>query len=312
MRPRTDAPVHRPDAVDVVCVGLATRDTIVAIPAWPDPDGRMVVERPVTADGGPAATAAVTAARLGARVALVGAVGDDAAGEAVLAGLHDEGVDISAVAIRHGPTPASVVLVERGSGRRSILHAPGVALDGLDERSRALLASASWVHADHVGYPLVVSHASRLSVDAGNPIPALELDGLGLYAPTRSALAARFPDRPLGAMIAAARDAGARRVAVTLGDGGAIAADADGAWSVAPLGVPVVSTLGAGDVFHGAIVASLAAGHGLVEALRRANLAAAMSCLALDGRSAAPTHAALELRLADAPTPTRIDLEETR
>lgn len=61
--------------------------------------------------------------------------------------------------------------------------------------------------------------------------------------------------------------------------------------------VPVVSTLGAGDVFHGALLARFVAGAPLAEALRAANVCAALSCRALDGRSAIPTLEELERSL---------------
>jgi sugar/nucleoside kinase (ribokinase family) len=60
--------------------------------------------------------------------------------------------------------------------------------------------------------------------------------------------------------------------------------------------VDAVSTLGAGDVFHGALLAQLVAAVPLRKALRVANLAAALSCRALDGRSAIPTASELEER----------------
>jgi sulfofructose kinase len=53
--------------------------------------------------------------------------------------------------------------------------------------------------------------------------------------------------------------------------------------------VDVVSTLGAGDVFHGALMAQVVEGRPMAEALRRANAVAALSCLGLDGQSAIPT-----------------------
>jgi sulfofructose kinase len=53
--------------------------------------------------------------------------------------------------------------------------------------------------------------------------------------------------------------------------------------------VDVVSTLGAGDVFHGALMAQVVEGRAMAEALRRANAVAALSCLGLDGQSAIPT-----------------------
>ncbi len=50
-----------------------------------------------------------------------------------------------------------------------------------------------------------------------------------------------------------------------------------------------VSTLGAGDVFHGALLAGLVREVPLHEALEFANICAALSCRSLDGRSAVPT-----------------------
>jgi sulfofructose kinase len=58
-----------------------------------------------------------------------------------------------------------------------------------------------------------------------------------------------------------------------------------------------VSTLGAGDVFHGALLAFLVRGASLEEALRAANAAASLSCRALDGRTAIPTIDELEKEL---------------
>ena len=58
--------------------------------------------------------------------------------------------------------------------------------------------------------------------------------------------------------------------------------------------VEVTSTLGAGDVFHGALVAQLIHGKDLNQALRRANAVAALSCRGLDGQSMIPTTAQLD------------------
>src|SRR5918998_822329 len=79
--------VPMPSGFDVACIGLVTADTIVAVPSWPAPDGRVISEPIVRSGGGPAATAAVTAARLGCSVALFGAVGDDASGADLVGGL---------------------------------------------------------------------------------------------------------------------------------------------------------------------------------------------------------------------------------
>jgi sugar/nucleoside kinase (ribokinase family) len=272
--------------MDVVCVGLATLDTILLVPRLPESDGHVLVGERAVAGGGPAATAAVALARLGVATAFIGAVGDDKAGDTIRAGLAREGVDIRELQVVAGAlSPQSTILVEKSDGSRAILHHPGSVppLD-LSASARSLAERAQWVHADHVGYPVVRGLDARISLDGGNPIDGLDLDGVALYAPTEAELRRRFGD------VDAALAAGAGAVVVTRGEEGSSAATPDGARFEADgvLG-ETVSTLGAGDVFHGALLAALVHGAPLGEAIASANLAASLSCRALDGRSAIPT-----------------------
>ena len=266
----------------VLCVGLATLDTIHRVPRYPGADDRVVATETVVAGGGPAATAAVALARLGVAVAFAGAVGDDEAGQHVLSGLAAEGVDVSAVAVVTGArTPASTILVGP-DGARTIIHTPGTAaLEPVHEVARA----AAWVHVDHVGYAAVRGSGCRLSVDGGNAIPGLDLTEVELYVPTAGALGGHDLEAAAGAAVAS----GARAVVVTLGADGSIAMTRDGELVRSPgVAVDVVSTLGAGDVFHGALLARLVRGAPLADALAFANRCAALSCRALDARSAIP------------------------
>jgi sulfofructose kinase len=272
--------------MQVVCAGLATRDTIWRVPGHPPPDGRVVATDLAIAGGGPAATAAVTLARLGVDVAFAGTVGDDDAGAFVRDGLEREGVDVSMLGVVPGRTPQSAILVGP-DGERAIVHHPGTVrffgFVGDDE--------PDWVHVDQVGYGPGVA-GGRLSVDAGNPIDGLDLSGVALYAPTEQRLREDFGSAR------AALDAGAELVVVTRGERGSVAVTRDG--EIEADGVPcngLVSTLGAGDVFHGALLAYLIRDAPLADALRAANTAASLSCRALDGRSAIPTFDELERSL---------------
>jgi sulfofructose kinase len=270
----------------VVCVGLATRDTILRVPELPPVDGRVVADELLAAGGGPAATAAVALARLGVEAVFVGAVGDDEAGAFVRDGLEAEGVDISQLAVVYGGATAQSVILVTPDGSRSIVHHPGDApLPRLDSDS---LATAAFVHVDHVGFGHLrgcsTDMAPRVSIDGGNPISELDLRGVALYAPTEQTLRTQFGDAR------AALAAGAETVVVTRGRNGSAAFCSDGTVLEAPgMCVDAVSTLGAGDVFHGALLAALVHDAPLADALRSANAAAALSCRALDGRSAIPT-----------------------
>lgn len=283
-----------------VFAGSVTLDAIALVPSLPGRDERTVASDLVLAGGGPAATAAVTYARLGLRAALVGAIGDDSTGEQVRAELEREGVDTSGLqVVRGGVTGASVITVEQAHGTRTIctrpvppLHVPA------DSVGAELLRAARWVHVDHLGWPalggVTLDPEVRLSLDAGNPVAALDLSRLHLYVPTVDGLR-----RDLGAaegtdvqdLLRAALDNGATTVVATRGAEGSVAASADGTSADTPgHGVDVVSTLGAGDVFHGALLAAVVRGMPLQRACAYAGVVAALSCRGLDGRSAIPDH----------------------
>lgn len=280
-------------AFDAVFVGAATFDAIALVDGFPGADERVVAESVVYAGGGPAATGAVAAARLGARVAFIGTVGDDANGRAILEGLRDEGVDVSGVSVsRTQDSAASVVIVDRTRGTRAICNRPAPIIDlapGAD-----LITTASIVHVDHVGWgPLhdsgLLAATACLSVDGGNDIPGFRADRVDLYVPTVEALRRQYGDLPVDGLLTRAVADGATTVVATDGSRGSHALTSAGESAFAPaLAVDVVSTLGAGDVFHGALVAAVVRRMPLAERLAFANATAALSCRALDGRSGIP------------------------
>jgi sulfofructose kinase len=284
-------------------VGTATLDALALVERYPGADERVVATHLAYAGGGPAATAAVVAARLGHRTAFVGAVGDDDEGQRIVAGLELEGVDTTGVLIVPGvPSGASVVVVASATSTRAISNRPLPLIDLTEQvRARELFAASAWVHVDHIGWRptmTALSAASRqplLSFDGGHQVVDFTCAGLDLYVPTVEALIIRYGDRPIHELLATAQAEGAGTVVATHGSHGAFALGPGGRVEhVESFSVEVVSTLGAGDVFHGALLAELAHGYRLTEAVQRANAVAALSCRALDGRSAIPTAAELD------------------
>jgi len=294
----------------VVCMGSAALDLVARIDGPLGPDQRVRADMATLAGGGVAATAAVAIARLGVPVAFVGTVGDDDASRLIRLGLEREGVDVRALRSVPGAPAMSPILVDRATGQRAIAafyldEAPAVT-----EAVAELCADAAWVHVDHLGWRSVralraAGVTTPVSLDHGNPTPGLDLSLVGLYAPTEARLLERFPGLALDAAIRAALAQGPEVVAVTRGADGSTAGQrmADGRVELedaAPFRVEIVSTLGAGDVFHGALVAALVRGLGVAAALRHANATAALSCRALDGRSGIPTWSELQAFLAEA------------
>ncbi|GIH16575.1 carbohydrate kinase family protein [Rugosimonospora africana] len=275
-------------SLDVICVGTVTLDTIAVARRLPSGDDRVVAEPFVVAGGGPAATAAVALARLGASVGFCGVVGDDEAGQRSRQLLADEGVDVRWLRTRRGArTAQSMVVVSETEGTRMIITSPSAPLD-----PDAVPVSASrWLHVDQAGYPAARAALSgrsdevRLSIDGGNPIPGLDLGHATLYAPTTRTLREAFPATDLAGSLRAAAAAGAQNVVATDGANGSYVLVDGAAVHVPAPAVEPLSTMGAGDVFHGALLAALLGGQTLVEATRWANAVAAVSCRALDGRS---------------------------
>ncbi|GIG87820.1 carbohydrate kinase family protein [Plantactinospora endophytica] len=294
--------------LEVVCVGVVTIDTIAVVDRVPGPDGRVVAAPFTVAGGGPAATAAVALARLGVPVGFCGVVGDDEDGERARALLDDAGVDTHWLTTRPGTaTASSVVVVTRTTGERMIITSPSAPPDPASVPTHA----ARWLHVDQTGYGSVRAAIAdapahrraevMVSVDGGNPIAGLDLRGVELYAPSVSALRAVFPVSPtdsdgdggdVAAAMRAAAAAGARQVVATDGAHGSHVLVDGAARLVPPVAVPTLSssgsTIGAGDVFHGALLAGLVEGRPLTDAAAWANAVAALSCRALDGQSGIP------------------------
>lgn len=246
------------------------------------------------------ATAVLALARLGARCAYAGAVGEDAEADTVLAPLLRAGVDCSAVKhVAGGRTRRALIHVAPDSGERHVSPERdprvGLAPEDLDrsliESARALLIDAE--------DPEASLWAARAANAAGIPV-ALDADR---YGPALEALlpvvdfpivshefAEAFSD---GSVREALRvlAAGARHMAVvTLGPDGAIAMTRDGdrvLESPAPA-VEALDTTGAGDVFHAAFIWGLLQGFGASRVLRVANAAAALSCRALGAQGGLP------------------------
>ena len=151
--------------IDLLCVGAANLDVIAAVDRAPQPDQRVHARQIVHAGGGPAATAAVAAARQGITVGFCGRVGRDPQGEAIIEGLEVEGIDVSyMVRDREITSGSSVIVVDLTDAGRMICAGTAPAPDRIP-------AIGSWVHVDQVGHDSLTAEdrgRARISVDHGN------------------------------------------------------------------------------------------------------------------------------------------------
>jgi ribokinase len=281
-------------------VGSANMDRTIPVADAPGP-GETVLGGAVTrGPGGKGLNQAVAAARLGARTAFVGAVGDDDDGQVLVATLRDEGIDLEGLTRVDGPSGQAVILLEPDGSNR-IVVAPGandrVVADGLDCRSGDVVVAQLEVPLRAVEATLTRGRAVD-AVTLLNAAPARRgldvllplVDVLVVNEPELAALASDRVGHDLVAVAASARRLPTRLgTVITLGHRGALlVTDRDHRHLPAP-SVDVVDTTGAGDCFVGALASSLAGPGGLEAACLTAVSAASRSVTAAGAAPSMPT-----------------------
>jgi ribokinase len=243
--------------------------------------------------GGKGANQALAAARAGANVRLVGAIGDDGMAEIALRELEAGGVDLSAVARRAGTTGLAIITVDE-RGENTIVVSPGAnAAAKAASIPRGALASGDTLLLQmEVPFPesLAAAKAARaagarviLSVAPYAALPAEDaaaFDMLIVNEHEAADLAAHLGVFAKGADATAtslARRLG-RTVIATLGAEGAVAATGSEVIHVPALAVNVVDTTGAGDTFCGVLAAYLDEGADMKTAMAKAAIAGSLAC----------------------------------
>jgi ribokinase len=269
---------------DVAVVGSINVDLVAAVAVLPAPGETVLGRRIERHGGGKGANAAVAAARLGARVRLIGAVGDDDVGAGALAELRAAGVDVAAVAVLAGePTGMALIVVDRQGENQIAVGAGANAALGADHVRTALGRAAPGCVLVSAEVPdAAIAAAVAAARDLGvpcvlNPAPARPelLDaGAGAILTPNAGEARRLAGTDDVEQAARTlRERTGAPVVVTLGERGALL---DGTRHPAPT-TRVVDTTGAGDAFNGALAARLAVGDALPAALPQAIAAASRS-----------------------------------
>lgn len=303
----------------VCVVGALHRDLVVRAARFPQPGETVLGEDFALFIGGKGANQAVAAARAGGRVTLVARVGDDVFGERAVRNFEADGIDVRFV-LRDGRAPSGVALINVGrDGENSISVASGAnallspedirkaekAFDGADVLLLQLETPPAAVRA------AVQAAASRGLPVILNPAPARPLDDgllamVSVLTPNETEaeiLAGTKTGAPedVRAAAAALRARGPRLVVVTLGERGCYAAGEDFEGFVPAFPVRPVDTTAAGDVFSGVLAVALAEKRPLVDALRFASAAAALSVTKPGAQPSAPARGEIEAFLAGRP-----------
>ncbi len=292
---------------DVVVVGSINVDLVVRVERLPGRGETVTGGSYARHGGGKGANQAVAAARAGARVHFIGAVGDDDLAEPALAELREEGIDVSGVVRASDCTTGVALIVVERDGENQIAVASGANAQ-LDEAAvRASIAEKD-LSSDTVcllsfeipDAPVVAAaqcaHAAGVRETIVNPAPARPLPEalveLGpLLTPNAGEAVALSTGAPGDDPEAAAQElvgitGGA--VVVTLGADGALLVTRQVQRRYAAPKVQATDATGAGDAFNGALAAALAQRFELPQAVARAVAAASLSVQASGARGGMP------------------------
>lgn len=270
---------------DVVVIGSLNLDLVTRTMRLPGPGETVIGRAYAEFAGGKGLNQAVAAARAGAAVALVGAVGADHAGGLLRDVAGDEGIDVShVVTIADEPTGRAIISVD-DDGENSIIVVPGAnagVVAGDIPAGRVVIAQLE-IPVGAVIAAFRTAHR-RGATTVLNPAPAADLTGellslcdvvvpneheIGLLGGTDRLLAE-----------------GVSRIVVTRGGAGVDVATRDSSIHLDAFPVEPVDTTGAGDAFCGALASRLADGDSLAAAV---HFAAAAGALATTKEGAVPS-----------------------
>ncbi|HPV07423.1 MAG TPA: ribokinase [Aggregatilineales bacterium] len=296
----------------VVVVGSLNMDLVVRAPRIPAPGETLLGGEFHTVPGGKGANQAVAAARLGARVSMVGRLGADDFATQLLANLEADGIDHSAVIQDASTTTGVALIVVADDGQNSIVVASGanmqVTPDDVDAAAETIAAAD--VLLLQLEIPLdAVQRAAEIAHEHGvpvvlNPAPARDLPAdllsrVDVLIPNESetALLTGLPVDTGAELEAAARallDRGISTAILTLGARGAMLATGSEVEIIPTFKVQPVDTTAAGDAFVAGFSVALAEGKPVAEAVRWGNAAGALAATRLGAQTSLPRRAELE------------------
>nr|WIE93347.1 ribokinase [Mesorhizobium sp. WSM4875] len=287
----------------IIIVGSINLDLIANVDRLPEPGETVRGSGFATAPGGKGANQALAAARAGAEVRMVGAVGKDSFAAEALALLKAGGVDLSGVGESFASTGTALILVG-ADGENVIAVVPGAndsVLPG--DIAKAYLKKRDVVLLQHE-IPLPTVEAALDATRAAGAVSVLNTapfrpKAAGFLGKADYAVANETEFDLYGETLALtghdrearmrdyAQKTG-RAIVVTLGGDGVLAATPDHFITVPALKITPVDTVGAGDTFCGYLGAGLSSGLSLEQALTRAAAAGSLACLKPGAQPAIP------------------------
>lgn len=284
---------------NIAVVGSISMDLVAVSKKRPKAGETVIGEAFHTIPGGKGANQAVAAARLGANVAMVGAVGNDDYGTVVRKNLENERIFIDYVVPVTDRTTgiAHIVLAEEDNSIVVVQGANALVNKSVVDRSKDLLVKADMVvlqleiPLETVKYVLAICEEHNIPVML-NPAPAQVLseeilEKATYITPNEHECRIVLDDftSPIEDLLAKYPN----KLLMTEGSNGVRFHNGTEIVHVPSIAVDVVDTTGAGDTFNGALAVALSEGETLQKAIRFANIAGGLSVTKLGAQGGMPT-----------------------
>jgi sulfofructose kinase len=280
--------------VDVLCVGHASYDLIFSVNQHPGADEKIVAENLLSCGGGPAANAAVCVTKLGLTSAFAGYLGRDIYGDKHYQELNDYGVNTKLIIRGTSPTPLSTIIV-KPDGKRCLINYKGdtqaLASNALNFSNVSAKVVLFDGHEPYISLPLAEkARQSKIPtvLDAGSVHEGtLALMSHVDYLICSEKFASQYAGNEHQALSQLAKLAPV--VIITLGERGLIWQRGNEQGALPAYPITAIDTTGAGDAFHGAFAAALAAGMDWQTQLQYASAAGALCCMQMGARLGLPS-----------------------
>lgn len=297
----------------IVIVGSINMDLVARMQRLPKPGETVTGESFQTISGGKGANQAVAAARLGARVSMIGRLGDDSFGVTLRKNLNSAGVDTNHVLETHGVSSGVALIGVEQSGANAITVIPAAngQLTAGDVRSCQEMISTANALIVQLETPIeTVAAAIQIAKRNGvltvlDPAPApngplpQELMTVDILSPNQSEAEALtgipvvdWESAKHAAQVM--RNLGANAIVLKMGELGALVVAQDGTiHQIAAYKAKIVDTTAAGDAFTAALTIALCEGQPLKNAAHFGSLAGTLACARFGAQPAMPTRAEL-------------------
>ncbi len=285
---------------DITGLGYSATDYIGFVPRIPVENTKLELSSLTVQGGGPAATATVTAARLGLTAAFIGKRGDDDFGERSARELAGENIDISGIVIeKDGCSHFAFIMVNEETAERTILWSRGsISMLEAGEVDTSIIGQSRGLLIDSLE-PAAALHAARFARENGIEVlidAGTLREGVEEILPycdhiiTSETFSRQFSRGEGHAQtLRKLSSYGPHSAVVTVGEGGCLALVDGEVIEIRGFDVKAVDTTGAGDVFHGSYLFAVLQGLDTAGCCVFSNAVAAMKCRAAGGRAGIPS-----------------------